>query len=425
MGRQSPVLASYALGPHQYHAAPRGKGSSTASSSRAFKLTELLLVMATAWAVVYLLFMYAPWRTTPGMAAYLKEPVLISYAFFEKDPIQVSNFEYFLATGSHYPLLHNKMHWVFVVTGEKCTPCTGLYSALSEREAKDLTPIGIKEASYNQKFTLLVRSENVGMDIGSHNVTLEWLSYRAALGKYKYFIFLNSSVKGPFLPSWTPPEWHWTASYLAAFQPPPTTIQSSSTASGFRSEAAGPPVHAVSSSLVCLPSDDAAGPGPRLESWAFALDQDGLAVAVDAGVFVIRGCKLCTEKQAGIVVGGEYGITTAMFSAGYNIATLMSRYARGIDWTDPRHWSCNDNVHPSRAGLYDGISMHPYETIFVKASWHVAEPYTKRYSQWALQHLLGKSGTEGSYNKKLYLYGVSKKAEHPRDLDAAYKPASE
>lgn len=183
-----------------------------------------------------------------------------------------------------------------------------------------------------------------------------------------------------------------------------------------------PPVHAVSSSLVCLPDSDAGGPGPRIESWAFALDQEGLAAAVDSGVFVIRGCKKCVDKDTGVVVGGEYGITVSMFNAGYNIATLMSRYARGIDWSDRRHWSCNDNVHPSRAGLYDGISMHPYETVFVKSSWHVAEPYTKRYSQWQLQHLLGKAGTEGRFNKRMYLYGVSAAAEHPRDLEAAYKP---
>lgn len=38
----------------------------------------------------------------------------------------------------------------------------------------------------------------------------------------RYFIFLNSSVKGPFLPAWVPPEWHWTAAYLSAFQPEPS-----------------------------------------------------------------------------------------------------------------------------------------------------------------------------------------------------------
>jgi len=295
-------------------------------------------------------------------------------------PLQLANFEYFLAVGSHFPALHTRMHWVFTVSGERCSPCTALYSVLPQRDPTDLSVLGIKEARFSAKFSLLVRTENVGMDLGGHNVTLEWLTYRGQLGNYKYFIFLNSSVKGPFLPSWVPPEWHWTNAYLAAFQPEPAATgrlvdPRSSAFPGYSQhnylsvKSTAPPVHAVSSSLVCLPADDAAGPGPRLESWAFALDQAGLAVAVDGGVFIIRGCKLCTDKDSGVVVGGEYGITTSMFKAGYNIATLLSRYARGIDWADPQHWSCNDNVHPSRAGLYDGISMHPYETVFVKASW--------------------------------------------------------
>jgi hypothetical protein len=292
--------------------------------------------------------------------------------------LQLANFEYFLAVGSHYPQLHSNMHWVFTVSGERCAPCTALYSVLPERDHSDLSVLGIKEARYSSKFSLLIRTENVGMDLGGHNVTLEWLGYRGHLQYYKYFIFLNSSVKGPFLPPWLPPFWHWTASYLAAFQPEQAAsgVTDARAAAfpgypqtNFLSTTAAPPVHAVSSSLVCLPTDDAGGPGPRLESWAFALDEAGLGAALEGGVFTIRGCKLCTDTASSIVLGGEYGITTSMFKAGYNIATLLSRYARGIDWTDPQHWSCNDNVHPSRSGLYDGISMHPYETVFVKASW--------------------------------------------------------
>ena len=45
----------------------------------------------------------------------------------------------------------------------------------------------------------------------------------------------------------------------------------------------------------------------------------------------------------------------------------MARYAPGTDWRKKRHWHCNNNVHPSRHGTYDGISMHPFETMFVKA----------------------------------------------------------
>jgi hypothetical protein len=305
---------------------------------------------------------------------------------------QLANFEYFLAVGSHYPALHADMHWAVVVSGERCTPCSGLYSMVPGREPGDLSPLGIKEVRFSAKFSLLVRSENVGMDLGAHNVTLEWLGYRGQLGRYAYYIFLNSSVKGPFLPAWVPPEWHWAYAFLAAFQPGPEagaaaggggsnaaalrghSQQASARASflsggGATAGAAARPVHAVGSSLVCLPRDDAGGPGARLESWAFALDQPGLAAAIDGGAFTIRGCKLCADADSSIVVGGEYGLSVAQFSAGYNIATLLSRYARGTDWSDPQHWACNDNVHPSRAGLYDGISVHPYETVFVKSSW--------------------------------------------------------
>lgn len=35
---------------------------------------------------------------------------------------------------------------------------------------------------------------------------------------YRYFIFLNSSAKGPFYPAWLPPSWHWTHAFLEKLQ---------------------------------------------------------------------------------------------------------------------------------------------------------------------------------------------------------------
>lgn len=344
---------------------------------------------------------------TPGASveappAYTTAPVLISYSYFEKDPIQVSNFEFFLVAGTHYPQQRKDMHWAFVVSGGDCSPCKMLYSVLHNRDPTDttLTKMGIKDAWHSGKFTLLLRTENVGMDFGAHNATISYFTHRRMLGQYKYFVFLNSSVKGPFFPAWVPDSWHWTHAYLKLMSPT---------------------VHAVGSSLVCLPEVDAGGPGPRLESWAFAVDEDGLKVALDAGVFVTRSCKLCSGSD-GIVVGGEYGLTVAQLNAGYNVATLMSRYATSTDWRDKQHWHCNDNVHPSRAGTYDGISFHPFETVFVKSSWHVADPYSKRYSQWGLQHMMGQAGTEGRYNEVLYRFASSEEAQRPRDLERAYRP---
>ena len=59
------------------------------------------------------------------------------------------------------------------------------------------------------------------------------------------------------------------------------------------------------------------------------------------------------------------------------------------DWRDDKHWNCNDCVHPSRSGTYDDITMHPFETIFVKSSWHVGEPFTSHYTKWFMGHALG------------------------------------
>lgn len=82
-------------------------------------------------------------------------------------------------------------------------------------------------------------------------------------------------------------------------------------------------------------------------------------------------------------------------------------FPQGVDWRDERNWECNDNVHPSRHGTYDGIAMHPYETVFVKASWHVGDPYTSRYSRWQLVHLTGDNGTAGQLNETMYRYAIS------------------
>ena len=60
----------------------------------------------------------------------------------------------------------------------------------------------------------------------------------------------------------------------------------------------------------------------QAEAWAFAVDADALQLLAKAGVFSMRTCKLC---EGGVVVMGEYGLSTVLLNAGHGIATLMSR----------------------------------------------------------------------------------------------------
>lgn len=350
--------------------------------------------------------------TTAAAAATLaRPPILVSYAYFEKDAIQAANLAFFAAVGMGAGAGAEpppSTDFVVAVAGPACTPCAAFAGRLNP-DARSASVEGVTAAWSGPGFgppgregalALVHRSANAGMDFASHATSLAF----AAGGKgaerlpYVFFIFLNSSARGPFFPSYLPPSWAWP--------------------DAFTDRLVGR-VRLAAASLVCLPPVDAGGPGPRAESWAFALDRKGLAVATDAGVFGDHGCKLCA---GGVVLAGEYGLSAALLSAGHAIATLMARYSPAVDWADARHWGCNDNAHPSRSGTHDGVSMHPYETLFVKASWHVGQPYTDAYTRWGLALASGGGGTEGRFDGAAYRFAVSPEAQAPRGDACAGRP---
>lgn len=323
--------------------------------------------------------------------------VLVSYSYFEKDAIQKQNLDFFLLLGVGLGKAGRRLlntDYSIVVSGDSCTPCERLYPHAQQKESvtqsKDL-----REAFTGPGMTLLFRKENVGMDFAAHNVSIEWARQQNRVSKYKYFVFLNSSVRGPFFPSYMPPGWQWTQAYTDRFRGD---------------------VAAVSSSIVCLPREDRYG--PHLESWAFALTPESLELLIQAEVFNIRECKFCAD---GVIAGGEYAITEVLMTQhGRNVASLMSMYPEDTDWRDSKHWGCNNNVHPSRHGTYDKITMHPFEVVFVKASWHVGEPFVDRYSEWFGKQADGEETTSGSFDSAMFRYAISPQAEEPKDVKSCY-----
>ena len=317
--------------------------------------------------------------------------VLVSYSYFEKDETQAANFRFFLAVGmgidSVYQAPQNT-DFVIVQNGPQCGPCSMLDHTLEYRQdvTDALAPHAKAAFLGRPNLALLLRAENIGMDIAAHNITIMYLKQQGILHTYKFFVFLNSSVKGPFFPTWVPRDWRWTSGF--------TDRLTSS-------------VKAVGSSLTCLPALDLGGPGPRLESWAFAVDDVAMDVLIENGLFEIRTCKVCPD---GIVVQGEYALSRIMFDHDFNIATLLSMYSRDVDWREQQHWNCNNNVHPSRHGTYDHITMHPYETLFVKASWQVGEPFTSHYSRWFLEQGRGAANTNGLLDERMYFYAIGPEA---------------
>ena len=327
-------------------------------------------------------------------------PTLVSYSYFEKDDVQRFNMEFFMAVGmGQSPRFKppQATDFVVIISGEKCSPCKQLLPSLVETHSGTRNFPEISQAWSVPGLTMLQRTQNEGMDFAAHNITLQWLQRTGSYGKYRYFIFLNSSVRGPFYPSYMPQGWQWTRAYT-------DRIVGN--------------VKLVSSSIVCLPTVDAGGFGPKAESWAFATDPEALELFTRAGVFHLRTCKLCDD---GVVVRGEYGLTNVLFSHGLGIATLMSMYHPETDWLDDKNWHCNNNAHPSRHGSYDGIAMHPFEVVFLKASWHVGEPHTAHYSKWFLAQAQGSDNTAGAFDEPMYRYAISMEAQEPNNAESCFK----
>ena len=45
-------------------------------------------------------------------------------------------------------------------------------------------------------------------------MTLEYNRESGRLSAYQYFVFLNSSVRGPFIPSYMPKHWRWPDAFI-------------------------------------------------------------------------------------------------------------------------------------------------------------------------------------------------------------------
>lgn len=304
--------------------------------------------------------------------------ILVTYAYGERlgngGEIDEHNLRFFITVGlsgitpgTEDPA--GRVNYIFVVNGARCTPC------------RDTLPSVMDQSKRRNWVTVLYR-ENFGMDFGAYNTSIEWAKKNRKLQKYKYFVFINSSLRGPFMPKWTPPGFHFTQALIQMFEN-------------------NKKVKLAGSYISCLPSGELF-PGPILESLFFAVDRTSLSWLVEDGVF------LPEQKKSMTALFEEYALMRSITQRGGFVEGLSSRYAKGIDWRNERHHSCNDNRHSSRrASLEGNISPNIFEHIFLKTSWCVRASETAVISKWLLRLSAGRAGTEGRFDRTGYLRGIS------------------
>ncbi|ELR22433.1 uncharacterized protein ACA1_255420 [Acanthamoeba castellanii str. Neff] len=271
---------------------------------------------------------------------------LVVYVYWERDAVYAENLRFFLraGVGSAEESQRDRVEYLLIVQG---------------RTLSVDVPRHVK----------VWKRDNTCFDFGAVGAALRSKALR--LPTFRRYVILNSSVKGPFLPAYWPSNVHWSTIFTSRINDR---------------------VKQVGTSIVCLPKTDLGGWGPRIEGFCWATDHVGIELGIKRGVFD------CFANKEDVIVKGEYGMSRAVLDANYTLDTVQLKY-QGVNWTDTANWGCNANVHPTRADAYDGISMHPLETVFHKRSWtdvrtDVLPEYMNRYAQWkydALDRRAGKS----------------------------------
>lgn len=185
----------------------------------------------------------------------------------------------------------------------------------------------------------IIKRENKGYDFGGHNCALNYINEKSK--KYDYYFFMNSSVIGPIIPHYFT-ESHWSNIFIKK-------INNN--------------VKLVGTTIVCLPTTDSGGYGPKIEGFFFMTDNIGLEILKNEQTIFYNHK---TKNDA--IINGEYGLSNCIFKNGYSIDCMLPKY-QNIDWKNKNNYNLNNNIHPSRNKSFYNYSINPYDVIFHKWYW--------------------------------------------------------
>jgi hypothetical protein len=203
-----------------------------------------------------------------------------------------------------------------------------------------------------------VYHENKNNDYGGYSHAIH---NAIPIARYEYFIFINSSVRGPyFLP-------HASKDWTLAF----TNFIVGDT--GIVGASINISPENLPISLMYRKKHGGSGPCSHVQSMVFALPKIQLSQLIDSEFF---GKEDFSSKDE-LVVDYEIHLSQLIISNGMNIKCLLPEY-NVIDYRHP-HREINPsslNGDPFFENCYFGRSIHPYESLFVKTNRNI---YPKGY----------------------------------------------
>jgi len=239
------------------------------------------------------------------------EHVLVLYVWAELDKQSLGNLEFFVRHGVHQS---QPADYYFI-----------LQNVDNKEVDENRLPLLPPNAHY-------IQHENKCYDIGTMGWFLSQNITNTTL--YKYFIFMNSSIRGPFF---VPYFEHLQIWWFQIFTRRLTDE-----------------IKLVGPSINCATK-------PHVQSYLMVTDQVGFTLLTNqTGIF------RCHANYHDAVFNGEIAASQLLLHANYQIASLQSKY-QGWDFRKKENQRCNGGSSPIYYDkAIDTISHDPFELIFVK-----------------------------------------------------------
>jgi len=243
---------------------------------------------------------------------------LVIYCYFEKNDDYKNNLVYFLNYG-----LEEQNDYIFVINS-KCT---------------------LKIPKYNN--IKVLHRDNIGYDFGAYGEALKLVN----LDEYKYFFFINTSVRGPFFPNYV--KMSWTIPFKNLLKDDVKLV--------------GTTINLTKGTNINNKDFlyDKQNYYAHVQSQIFATDLECLKFLISKGIF-----DLLIEKHfIKFIILKEIGMSYHVLKNNWNISCLLPEY-QNIDYrtlnVDFNPTSIDGEMNYKNA--YFNRTLHPYEAIFIKTN---------------------------------------------------------
>lgn len=225
-----------------------------------------------------------------------------------------------------------------------------------------------------------IYTENKNWDYGGYAIALnEYIDISA----YDYFAFINSSVRGPFIPP------NFTSSWVDQF------LKYFSADVGIVGCAINIlPGASIDAHYFAKHYREHYPPYAHVQSTAYLLSAPAISVLVNNNFYGIS----CSMSKADIVCHYEIRMSQLLIKNGLNLKCLLPEYNL-IDYrriySDPNPTSYQGD--PSTPDGYFGRSIHPYEGVFIKTQ---RELYPDYYLDLLTQSMLVEKSSRRIYQQQ-------------------------